>query len=185
MKKICSIFTVLIIVILLTGCFNRFDFIDNHNNNSNNNNNNNNRHVEPTPVDEVKKESNDIDTNLGYNLPLGIDTVKLMSSGKVIFVPNDRSIGMGDLTVANDVRDIYIFTFGNGGYRSILFVKNDNTVSAVNASSLIENKRIEVLDNLGGYTNVEYLESQADDYASSINVVLDNGEKHSLDEYLK
>lgn len=182
MKKICSISIILIVTMLLTGCVDRFDFIDNHSNNSNNNNN---RHVEPTPVDEIKKEINDIDTNLGYNLPLGIDTVKLMSSGKVIFVPNDRSIGMGDLTVANDVRDIYIFTFGNGGYRSILFVKNDNTVSAVNASSLIENKRIEVLDNLGGYTNVEYLESQEDDYASSINVVLDNGEKYSLDEYLK
>ncbi len=177
MKKICSIFTVLIIVILLTGCFNRFDFIDN--------NDNNKRHVEPAPVDEVKKEITDIDTNLGYNLPLGIDTVKLMSSGKVIFVPNDRSIAMGDITVANDVRDVYIFPFGNGGYRSILFVKNDNTVSAVNASSLIESKRIELINNLGGYTNVKTIESQIDNYASSINVILDNGEKYSLDEYIK
>ena len=174
MKKIFKVILSAFIIMLIAGCSFKFDF-----------NNYNKKPVDPVVTDSVIKEINDIDANLGYNLPLGIATVKLMSSGKVIVVPNDKNIGMGELTVTTNARDIYVLPFGNGGYRSILFVKNDNTVSAVNASSLIENKRIEVLDNLGGYTNVEYLESQKDDYASSINVVLDNGEKYSLDEYLK
>ena len=174
MKKILKVTLSAFIIMLVVGCSYKFDF-----------NNYNKKKVDPGITDSVIKEINDIDANLGYNLPLGIDTVKLMSSGKVIIVPNDKNIGMGELSVANNVRDIYVLPFGNGGYRSILFIKKSGTISIVNASSLIQNKRIEVIDNLGGYTNVNSIESKTNEYASVINVILDSGEKYPLDEYIK
>ena len=174
MKKIFKVILSAFFIMLIAGCSYKFDF-----------NNYNKKPVDPVVTDSVIKEINDIDANLGYNLPLGIDTVKLMSSGKVIIVPNDKNIGMGELTVTTNARDIYVLPFGNGGYRSILFIKNNNTVSAVNASSLIQNKRVEIMNNLGGYTNVKSIESETDNYASVINVVLDSGEKYLLDKYIK
>ena len=135
--------------------------------------------------DTVVKEIKDIDTDLDHYLPLGIDSVKLMSSGKVILVTNDEKTSHEELTVSLNVKDVYIYPFGNGGYRSILFLKNDGTVSIVNASELIQNKKIQVIDNVGNYNNVVAIESVKDSDASLIKVVLESGEKHILDEYIK
>ena len=170
MKKILKITIITIAVFLIIGC-----------------NNTTKNHNKPTPKQEdtVTKEIKNIDTNLGHNLPLGVDSVKLMSSGKVILVTSNENTPNEELTVSLDVKDIYIFTFGNGGYRSILFLKNDGTVSAVNASALIESKKIEIMDNIGNYNNIEKIESVQGPDASSIRAITTSGEKVLLDGYIK
>ena len=168
MKKLLKITIITIAIFLIIGC-----------------NNTNNGGETPKPEDTIIKEIKDVDTNLGYNLPLGIDSVKLMSSGKAILVTNDENTSNEELTVSLNVKDIYVFPFGNGGYRSIIFLKNDGTVSAVNASSLIENKKIEVMNNLGEYTNIAKIEQKKESDGFLIIAVTDTGEKLILDEYIK
>lgn len=169
MKKLLKITIIVISSILITGCTN-----------STSNNKNNKE------KDLIIKEIKDIDTNLNYELPLGLDSVKLMSSGKAILVEtNNNNMPSEELTVSLNVKDIYIFPFGNGGYRSIIFLKNDGTISIVNSSALIENKRIEVLDNIGNYTNVISIKQEKDPSGTLINAVLESGEKLPIDGYLK
>ena len=52
-------------------------------------------------------------------------------------------------------------------------------------TGLIENKKIEILDKLGGYTNVVSIEQDNDQESMLINAVLKNGEKYMLDGYIK
>ena len=171
MKKLSKIILITITIFLVIGC---------HNTNKPTKRNEN-----PQPEDTVIKEIKDIDTNLGYNLPLGVDSVKLMSSGKVILVTTNENLPAEELTVGINVKDIYILPFGNGGYRSIIFLKNDGTVSAVNASALIENKKIEIMDNLGEYTNIVDINGQKEPDGFLITAITDTGEKLILDEYIK
>lgn len=167
MKKLLTIITLLLISSLLVGC------INNSTKKANNN------------VDTIKKEIKNIDENLKYELPLGIDSIKLMKSGKVILVTSNDTISKEETTISLNVKDIYIFTFGNGGYRSVLLLKNDGTVSALNSSTLIENKQIEIIDNLGNLTNVTYIKQEKDMESRLIYAVLENGKEEMLDEYLK
>ncbi len=171
MKKILKITIITITMFFIIGC--------NHSNSKNPNN--------PTqkPEDTVIKEITDIDTNLNHELPLGIDSVKLMSSGKAIVVTNNENTPNEELTVGINVKNIYMFPFGNGGYRSIMFLKNDGTVSALNASVLIENQKIEIMDNIGNYNNIEDIESVQGSDASFIRAKTTSGEKIILDEYIK
>ena len=173
MKKLFKTITLSLTIILLTACT-----TDIKNNQIINNKKAQNEDI-------LIKEIKDIDTNLQYELPLGIDSVKLMSSGKVILVTHDNNNTNEELTVSLNVKDIYIFPFGNGGYRSIIFLKNEGTVSIVNAEALIERKKIEVLDNIGEYTNVINIEQEKDKNGSLINVILESGDKYLLDGYLK
>ncbi len=132
--------------------------------------------------DTIKEEIQDIDKDLKYDLPLGIDSVKLMKSGKLIIVPNNKALAENEQVVAENVNKVYLFTFGNGGYRTIIFIKNDKTVSSINASSLIENKKIVIDNNLGNLTDVESIK-QDDDFL--IYAVLSNKEEKMLDGYIK
>lgn len=171
MNKLLKTTILLIAIILLIGCANINKAPETNKKNKD--------------TDTIIKEINNIDKDLKYELPLGIDSVKLMSSGKVVLVTSNNNIPNEELTVSLNVKDIYILPFGNGGYRSIIFLKNDGTVSIVNAEALIEDKKIEVIDNIGGYTNVVSIEQEKDFDGSLINVVLESGEKFLLDGYIK
>ena len=48
------------------------------------------------------------------------------------------------------VKDMYLCRIGNGGYRTIVALMDDGTVSAVNTRALIEDHILAVMDNLGG-----------------------------------
>ena len=75
--------------------------------------------------------------------------------------------------------------FGNGGFYSILMLKEDGTVSAVNTAKLRDENVIEVMDNLGGYQDVVTVEGETTVDAMLINAVMSNGDKYPLDPYLK
>ena len=169
MKKLLTIIILVLISSLLIGCTN--NTIKKNNNNKN--------------VDTIKKEIKNIDENLQYEIPLGIDSIKLMKSGKVILITSNDKITKEETTISIDVKDIYIFTFGNGGYRCVLLLKNDGTISALNSSALIENKQLEVIDNLGNLTNVSYIKQKQDMEGILIYAVLEDGKEEMLDGYLK
>lgn len=172
MKRLSRIILITIALFLIIGCNNATDKPTK-------------KDANPKTEDTIVKELKDIDTNLGHNLPLGIDSVKLMSSGKAILATNNENLPTEELTVSLNVKDIYILPFGNGGYRSIIFLKNDGTVSIVNASALIENKKIEVIDNVGEYTNIVRIEQQKETDGFLINAITESGEKLLLDGYIK
>ena len=59
------------------------------------------------------------------------------------------------------------------------------SMKKVNASALINDKTVEVIDKLGGYEDVSSIESVQDVDAYGINAVMENGDKFPLDPYLK
>ena len=138
-----------------------------------------------TKDNSIVKEFKNLDKNLKYEEPLGIDSIKLMKNGKVTIIPNDKNIAEGKITVISDIKDMYIFTYGNGGYRTILFIKNDGSISAINTTSLIENKKIEILNNLGNYTNIVSIKQEKDQEGMLINAIDKSGKEYMLDGYIK
>ena len=90
-----------------------------------------------------------------------------------------------EITIASDATDVFVLPFGNGGFRSVIFLREDGSVSALNTSSLINDHNIDVMDQLGGYTDVKTLESAQDEDAFGINAVMNSGDKFPLDPYLK
>lgn len=134
----------------------------------------------------IVKEIDDIDENTLYYEPLGLDSVRLMDNGDLIAETEDEleSTPGEEVKIADHVKDVYLLPFGNGGFRSLLFIREDGTVSAVNATELIVNKKLEIMDNLGGYLEVASLEGKADEDAHVIEVVMENGDHYLLDPYL-
>ena len=167
MKKLFKIFTLILISALMIGCMSA------EKQKSKNN-------------DSIKKQIKAVDENLNYELPLGIKKIKLMESGKVILVVTGKDNKTSEeLTVSLNVKDIYIYPFGNGGYRSILFLKENGTVSAINTSELIEHKKIEVMDNLGNLTDITDISKENDQESSLIYAINSAKQKFILDEYIK
>ena len=139
------------------------------------------------PEAAVAKVITDIDDDLGMNLPLGLDNIRLLEDGTLILETDDAledAVGE-EITVASDAEDVFVVPFGNGGYRSVVFIREDGSVSALNTAALINDLDIEVMDNLGGYEDVKTIESVQDPEASLVNAVMNNGDAFLLDPYLK
>lgn len=135
----------------------------------------------------VKKEISDVDENTEPYLELGIDEIKLMEDGTLMLEADgalEDAVGE-DVTIANDVADVFVVPFGNGGFRSVIFIREDGSVSALSAEALINNHSIEVMDNLGGLTDVKTIEGMQDVDAFGVNAVLNSGDTVMLDPYLK
>ncbi|NLY87629.1 MAG: hypothetical protein GX083_03670 [Clostridiales bacterium] len=119
-------------------------------------------------------------------LPLGITSVDLMSDGTVV-INNYGALAekLGTTHVAFDnSKDIFCCNYGNGGYRVILVIKSDNTISAISGQSLIEHRRYRVKNNLGDFKDVDTIEQFQDEYASGILVKLQDGSTEFLDDFL-
>ena len=146
--------------------------------------------TEPTETEDVvaiKKKISDVDDDLGSFVALGVDSIELTEDGALIIEFDgalEESLGE-EVVVATGVRDVFLLPFGNGGFRTIAFIREDGTVSALNTSELLYNKNIEVMDNLGGYQDAYTLEGVQLPDAIGVNVVMNNGESYSLDPYLK
>ena len=87
--------------------------------------------------------------------------------------------------IAEGVKDLYVLPFGNGGFYSILMIRMDDTVTAVNTSKLREDKEVELMDNLGEFKDVSSIEGEQTEDASVIYAFMANGDKEMLDPYLK
>lgn len=169
MKKIFSILLVITVLLIVTGC-GKEDFEVTNNG------------VTTRVEEKIKKAIRNVDEKSGSYVLLGIDEIKLAESGNLYIETDDILEHLGDdILIAAGVKDVYLLPFGNAGYRAIIFIKNDKTVSAVNTTELVTNKNIEVLDNLGNYNNVKSVKSEN----NLIHVTLEDGKTLPLDEYLK
>ena len=132
---------------------------------------------ETQPAPEYKDYSHVKEiTGPSYEFNMDINTVGLTPEGDVILKTE------GDLAAAVGWQPK---PFGNGGFYSILMLKEDGTVSAVNTAKLRDENVIEIMDNLGGYQDVVTVEGDTTVDACVVNAVMSNGDKYPLDPYLK
>ena len=75
------------------------------------------------------------------------------------------------------MKDFYLVRFGNGGYRTLICLMDDGTLSALSATELIEDHIFIVMDRVTGrdtYVNVK--EIQYDDAFGVVGITEDDEE---------
>ncbi len=115
------------------------------------------------PEDIVKTINPDAEETIGQDIPLQIESVVLYKDGSIEVVPTDdlkkNELGDSKATTlrpfdeSGKATDIFLCRIGNGGYRVILALMDDGTISAVNSLSLIEDHICVVMDNVAGRDN--------------------------------
>ena len=139
---------------------------------------------------EVVKTIDGIDEDLGPRLPLMIESITLYEDGTVAIVPTDelRKNELGDDETAvypfadsGEVDDICIVDYGNGGYRTILALMKDGSISAVNGRALVEDHIFAVMDNVANRDNFVKIENVTDEEGSTIVATTEDGTEVVLD----
>lgn len=130
--------------------------------------------AEPEVAVKVVKDITDIDTEGMEDLPLQIDSIELLDDGSVRIVPTEDLLknaetnnelvdgAMYPFADSGKVKDIFLVRFGNGGYRTLICLMDDGSLSALSAKELIEDHITVVWDNLTGrdtYVSVEEVEN--------------------------
>ena len=135
--------------------------------------------------DPVIFQLKDIDSN-EWLPPTGLDAILMTASGRLTLLTNgelQKNVGR-EVTLAMDAVAVDLFNYGNGGYRIVLFVHSDGTLSAVSASDMIDKHQITVIDNVGGLKYVaEIYETQEMD-AFGIIARTQDGTETLVDPYL-
>lgn len=147
------------------------------------------------PAVEVVKVIDEIDTEDMMDLPLQIESITLLEDGTVRIIPTEdllknaetnNEIVDGAIYPFNDsgkVKDIYLVRFGNGGYRTVICLMDDGTLSALSANELINDHITVVWDKLTGrdtYVSVREVQEEDLDAFGVIGVTAD-GEEIDLD----
>ena len=132
---------------------------------------------EPAPVEtaEVVKTLDEIDTEDMMDIPLQIESVTLFDDGSLRIVPTEDLLKNAEtnneivdgaaypFADSGKVKDFYLVRFGNGGYRTLICLMDDGTLSALSANELIQDHIFIVMDRLTGrdnYVNVKQAESE-------------------------
>ena len=132
---------------------------------------------EPTETEEtvtetanVVKTLEEIDTEDMMDLPLQIKSITLFDDGTLAIVPvndllknaetNNEVVDGAVYPFADsgEVKDFYLVRFGNGGFRTLICLMDDGTLSALSATELIDDHIFIVMDRLTGrdtYVNVK------------------------------
>ena len=138
-----------------------------------------------SPDDPVVYQLTDIDSN-EWLTPTGLDAILMTASGRLTLLTNgelQKNVGR-EVTLAMDAVAVDLFTYGNGGYRIVLFVRKDGTLSAVSASDMIDKHQITIIDNVGGLKYVaEIYETQEMD-AFGIIARTQDGTETLIDPFL-
>ena len=139
---------------------------------------------------EIIKTIDGIDEDLGPRLPLMIESITLYDDGTVAIVPLDelkKNEIKGDETAvypfadSGEVEDVSVTDYGNGGYRTVIALMKDGTISAVNGRALVEDHIFAVMDNVGSRDNFVAIETETDESATSIIGITDDGQEIVLD----
>ena len=148
--------------------------------------------VPETQTVEVVKSIDEIDTEDMHDLPLQIESITLLEDGSLRIVPTDdllknaetnNEVVDGAIYPFEDsgkVKDVYLVRFGNGGFRTIICLMDDGSLSAMSAKELINDHITVIWDNLTGrdtYVSVKEVESE-DGYG--VVGVTDEGEEIDL-----
>lgn len=147
------------------------------------------------PVMEVVKSIDEIDTEDMNDLPLQIESITLFEDGTLRIVPTEdllknaetnKELVDGAIYPFEDsgkVKDVFLVRFGNGGYRTIICLMDDGSLSAMSAKELIEDHITVIWDNLTGrdtYVSVEERPSEDGD-AFGVVGITEEGEEIDLD----
>lgn len=147
------------------------------------------------PVMEVAKSIDEIDTEDMNDLPLQIESITLFEDGTLRIVPTEdllknaetnKELVDGAIYPFEDsgkVKDVFLVRFGNGGYRTIICLMDDGSLSAMSAKELIEDHITVIWDNLTGrdtYVSVEERLSEDGD-AFGVVGITEEGEEIDLD----
>ena len=123
---------------------------------------------------EAVKTITDIDTEGMKDSPLQIESIELLDDGSVRIVPTEDLLKNAEtndelkdgaiypFADSGKAKDVFLVRFGNGGYRTIICLMDDGSLSALSAKELIEDHITVVWDNLTGrdtYTSVEEVEN--------------------------
>ena len=121
---------------------------------------------------EVVKTIEGVDEDLGPHMPLQIDSIILYDDGSVAVIPledlkkneiKDDADAVYPFEESGEVSDIYVMDYGNAGYRTIIALLKDGTISAVNGRALVEDHIFAVMDNVGnreGFTDVKNVQEE-------------------------
>ena len=151
---------------------------------------------EPTETEEtvtetanVVKTLEEIDTEDMMDLPLQIKSITLFDDGTLAIVPVDDLLKNAEtnnevvdgvvypFADSGEVKDFYLVRFGNGGFRTLICLMADGTLSALSATELIDDHIFIVMDRLTGrdtYVNVK--EVLYDDAFGVVGITEDNEE---------
>ena len=142
------------------------------------------------PAEAVKTLTPDSEEDLGNNIPMQIDSITLYEDGSVEIVPTDDlkkneikddSQAVYPFKESGEVEDIYVVAYGNGGYRTIIALLKDGSISAVNGRALIEDHIFAVMDDVANRDNFVKVENVKGEDAFSIVATTDDGEEVVLD----
>lgn len=150
---------------------------------------------EAEPEVEVVKVIEEIDTEDMAEVPLQIESITLFEDGSLRIVPTEDLLKNAEtnnevvdgaiypFADSGKVKDVYLVRWGNGGYRTIICLMKDGSLSALSANELIKDHITVVWDNLTGrdtYVSVEERASEEDDGYGVVGITED-GEEIDLD----
>ena len=148
--------------------------------------------AEDTPEEEITvvKTIEDIDEDIGMREPLQIESITLYDDGTVAIGPldelkkneiKDDATAVYPFADSGEVSDIYVVDYGNAGYRTIIALMSDGTISAVNGRALVEDHIFAVMDTVAGRDNFVSVETMTDESATTIIAYTEDGESVVLD----
>ena len=151
--------------------------------------------VAEEPAVEVVKFIDEIDTEDMKDIPLQIESITLFEDGTLRIVPledllknaetNNEVVDGAIYPFADSgkVKDVFLVRYGDEGYRTIICLMDDGSLSAMSAKELIDDHITVIWDNLTGrdtYVSVE--ERQSDDEESySVVGITEDDEEIDLD----
>ncbi len=147
------------------------------------------------PAAEVVKAIDEVDAENAVETPLQIESITLFEDGTLRIVPTDDLLKNAEtnnelvdgaiypFADSGKVKDVYLVRYGNGGYRTIICLMDDGSLSALSANELIQDHITVVWDNLTGrdtYVSVEERPSEDGDSYGVVGITED-GEEIDLD----
>ena len=143
------------------------------------------------PAVEAVKTIDEIDTEDMKDLPLQIESITLLEDGTLRIIPVDDLLKNAEtnnelvdgaiypFADSGKVKDVYLVRFGNGGYRTIICLMDDGSLSAMSANELINDHITVIWDNLTGrdtYVSVEERKSEDGDSFGVVGITEDEEE---------
>ena len=143
------------------------------------------------PVVEVVKTIDEIDTEGMEDIPLQIESITLFEDGTLRIVPLDDLLKNAEtnnevvdgaiypFADSGKVKDVFLVRFGDEGYRTIICLMDDGSLSAMSAKELINDHITVIWDNLTGrdtYVSVEDRLNEAKETYEVVGITEDDEE---------
>ena len=144
-------------------------------------------------AEDIEKTISEIDTEDMMDIPLQIESITLLKDGSVRIVPTDDLLKIAETNNevvdgavypfedSGKVKDIYLVRFGNGGYRTLICLMEDGSLSALSAEELITDHIFIVMDNLTGRDTYVSVKETTDTDSFLVYGITEEGEEVDLD----